>query len=191
MSAQRAALAFDVDRRDRDVRLAVAGELDLATQESLRTTVAGVLQPPVRALLLDLAGVSFCDAAGVTSLITVRRLAADAGTHFALTGVQLPVRRVLDALGLSSMIPIAYARTLFCPSTSTSRVRVGSTLRRHEHVVVGADGCPERRAVHDVGGHGGPGSPGLVPVGRRKESQSWNPTGVRGRPHDDPEAHSA
>jgi hypothetical protein len=46
---QQAGLTFKLDRRDREARLAVAGELDMATQDSLCAAAADVLQPPVRA----------------------------------------------------------------------------------------------------------------------------------------------
>jgi anti-sigma B factor antagonist len=104
-------LAVTLERRDYEARLAVTGELDLGTYTSLITAAAGVLQPPVRALLLDLGGVTFCGAAGVTSLLTIRQLAADAEIRLVLAGVQRPVRHVLDIVGVSARFPIAHART--------------------------------------------------------------------------------
>jgi anti-anti-sigma factor len=109
--ARPAGLVFNVDRRDHEARLAVAGELDLATQDSLRRAAADVLRPPIRALLLDLGEVTFCGAAGVSSLMAIRSLAADAEIRLVLTGVQPPVRRVLDMLGVASLIPVAHTRT--------------------------------------------------------------------------------
>ena len=108
----RAGLTFSLDRRDHEVRLAVAGELDMATQGELCAAAADVLQPPVRALLLDFSGVTFCGAAGVTSLLAIRRAAADAEIRLVLTGTQPSVRRVLDLLGTSALIPIAHTRVM-------------------------------------------------------------------------------
>ena len=105
-------LTFTVDRRDHEARLAVAGDFDLATQDSLCLAAADVLHPPIRALLLDLDGVSFCGAAGVTALISIHRAAANAGVRLVLTGIQPQVRRVLDLVGTSGVIPIARTRAV-------------------------------------------------------------------------------
>jgi anti-anti-sigma factor len=121
---RRPGLTFDLDLRAHEARLAVTGELDLATQASLCATAAEVLQPPVRALLLDLGGVSFCGAAGVTSLLTIRRAAADADILLVLTGLQPSVRHVLDLLGTSTLIPIAPTRPV-----GTLREDVGRRAR--------------------------------------------------------------
>jgi anti-anti-sigma factor len=103
-------LTFAVNRRDHEARLAVAGELDLATVDSLCLAAADVLHPPIRAVLLDLDGVSFCGAAGVTALIQIHRAAANARIRLVLTGIQPQVRRVLDLAGTSGVIPIARTR---------------------------------------------------------------------------------
>jgi anti-anti-sigma factor len=123
-------LTFTVDHRDHEVRLAVVGELDLATQELLGRVAADALQPHVRALLLDLDGVGFCDAAGVTALIRLHRAATQAEIRLVLTGLRPQVRRVLDLTGTSGLIPIAYARpvgrnTVDSPNTESAG-RAGS-----------------------------------------------------------------
>ncbi len=105
-------LTFTVDHRDHEVRLAAIGELDLATHELLSRAAADVLQPHVRALLLDLDGVGFCDAAGVTALIKLYRAATDAEIRLVLTGIRPQVRHILDLTGTSGLIPIAYTRSI-------------------------------------------------------------------------------
>jgi anti-anti-sigma factor len=105
-------LTFTIDRRDHEARLAVVGPLDLATQESMSQAAAAVLRPPARAVLLDLAGVSFFGAAGVTTLINLNRDATNAGIRLVLTGINPTVRRVLDLTGTTDLIPIAYTRTV-------------------------------------------------------------------------------
>jgi anti-sigma B factor antagonist len=105
-------LNFTVDHRDHEVRLAAIGELDLATHELLSRAAADVLQPHVRALLLDLDGVGFCDAAGVTALIKLYRAATDAEISLVLTGIRPQVRHILDLTGTSGLIPIAYTRSI-------------------------------------------------------------------------------
>ena len=103
-------LTFTIDRRDHEARLAVVGPLDLATEDSMSQAVAAVLRPPVRAVLLDLEGVSFFGAGGVTTLVNINRAAAKAGIRLVLTGIGPTVRRVLDLTGTTDLIPIAYTR---------------------------------------------------------------------------------
>jgi len=105
-------LSFTIDRRDHEARLAVVGPLDLATQESMSQAAAAVLHPPVRAVLLDLDGVSFFGAAGVTTLVNINRAAANAGIRLVLTGISPTIRRVLELTGTTDLIPIAYTRTV-------------------------------------------------------------------------------
>ena len=88
----------------------MVGPLDLATQDSMSQEAAAILQPPVRAVLLDLDGVNFFGAAGVTMLVNINRAAADAGIRLVLTGISPTVQRVLDLTGTTDLIPIAYTR---------------------------------------------------------------------------------
>ncbi|MFD5543812.1 STAS domain-containing protein [Streptomyces sp. NPDC127079] len=78
----------------------VFGELDTFTGDELVTVVRECLeQQPVR-LVVDLSAVSFCDGAGVRALMTMRELAVQAGTPFALTGLRAPTLiRVLEITG--------------------------------------------------------------------------------------------
>jgi len=103
-------LSFTIDYRDHLACLAVTGELDMATVDSLTDAAIGALQLPVRVLVLDLGGVSFCGAAGVSALITIRRVAAPTGIRVVLTSIQPHLRRVLDIVGMSAVIPIVPIR---------------------------------------------------------------------------------
>jgi anti-anti-sigma factor len=105
-------LTFTIDRRDHEARLAVTGAIDISTQDSLSRAVAAILQPPIRALLLDLDGVSFFGAAGVTALINIRNAAAEAQIRVVLTGVHPHVRHILDLTRTAGIIPIAHPRTI-------------------------------------------------------------------------------
>jgi anti-sigma B factor antagonist len=100
------AAPFEADHRGHAVRLSVAGELDIATMDSLSNVAIGALRLPVRVLILDLYEVTFCGAAGVNALIKILQAASDAGTRLVLTGLQPPVRQVLDLVGLTAMIPL-------------------------------------------------------------------------------------
>jgi stage II sporulation protein AA (anti-sigma F factor antagonist) len=96
----------EADCRGHAVRLSVTGELDIATVDSLNDMAIGALRLPVKVLILDFFGVTFCGAAGIGALVKIQRAAAEAGTRLVLSGVQPPVRRVLELVGLGAMIPV-------------------------------------------------------------------------------------
>jgi anti-anti-sigma factor len=122
-------LSFMIDHhRDRSVRLTVAGEIDVATVDSLTDVALGVLRRPARVLLLDLSGVSFCGAAGVSSLLKIHHAARKARINLVLTCIQPHVRRVLDIVGASAVIPIADPReTMHTHDSKTAAVRQQET----------------------------------------------------------------
>ena len=82
-------------------RVAVSGEVDLATAHVLRDRLLGVLrdQGPTT-LSVDLAGVTFLDCTGLNALIAARNAAARTGRRMRVTHLQPIVRQVLDLTGL-------------------------------------------------------------------------------------------
>jgi anti-anti-sigma factor len=114
------------DHRGHAVRLCVTGDLDLATADSLSRVAIGALGLPGRVLVLDLHGVTFCDAAGVNALLRIHRAGSDTGSRLVLTGIQPAVRHVLDLVGLSRTLPIADPR----PVRPTGTDRRGAEVRR-------------------------------------------------------------
>ena len=127
-------LAFIIDRRDHDARLAVIGQLDHANKDSMSRAAAALLRPPVRALLLDFDGVSFFGAAGVTALINIRKAAAETETSVVLTGVRPHVRRVLDLTRATHLIPIAHTRATGPATAGGHNTEVAHSLANTETV---------------------------------------------------------
>jgi anti-anti-sigma factor len=83
------------------VRVAVVGEVDLATAHVLRDRLLGVLREQAPAVLdVDLAGVTFLDCTGIGALVAVRNAAMHTGRQVRVTHPQPIVRRVLDATEL-------------------------------------------------------------------------------------------
>ncbi|SFC20729.1 STAS domain-containing protein [Streptomyces aidingensis] len=91
--------------------LRVEGELDLVTAPSVRQQVHDAVADGRRNLVLDLAGVQFCDSSGVGVLIAARRLmrscagrlrlilpaqGAEDGSHVNRVLAALGVRRLFD-----------------------------------------------------------------------------------------------
>ena len=91
--------SFEIDMRaDGGVLVArVAGELDLTARDTLTESLqAGVADPDVDRLVVDMAGVTFCDSSGLGALLDVRRAAAEADVDMVLRDVSRQVSRLLD-----------------------------------------------------------------------------------------------
>jgi anti-anti-sigma factor len=82
-------------------RVAVIGEVDLATARQLRDGLLLVLHDQAPAVVeVDLAGVSFLDCAGIGALVAVRNLAVDAGQQMYVSRPGRMIRRLLELTGL-------------------------------------------------------------------------------------------
>jgi anti-sigma B factor antagonist len=91
--------SFDIDvAADGDELVArVSGELDLSARPYVTETVAAKLRDGgIERLVVDLAGVTFCDSSGLGALLDIRRAAGDAGVDMVLRAVPRPVSRLLD-----------------------------------------------------------------------------------------------
>jgi anti-anti-sigma factor len=82
-------------------RVAVVGEVDLASSHVLRDRLLGMLREHAPAVLdVDLAGVPLLDCAGISALVVVRNAAAHTGCQVRLTRPQPIVGWVLGVSGL-------------------------------------------------------------------------------------------
>ncbi len=101
-------LAFSVSSLADGVELAVAGELDVASADSLMDQAIGQLHGRPSVLTIDLDGVGFCDSAGINALIKIRNRCEEARWGFRVINPQPNVRRVLvDLTGLGDLLNIA------------------------------------------------------------------------------------
>lgn len=97
------------DDGDRAV-LALAGELDIDSVAGLREQVQARLNGGgVRALTLDLAGLTFVDSSGLGLLLELRRLALTADVAFRLANVPAGPARVIAIAGLTDTFGLAAA----------------------------------------------------------------------------------
>jgi anti-sigma B factor antagonist len=91
---------------DRTV-VAVSGEIDLYTAPRLHselaaaTTVEG--QPHV---VVDMAGVEFCDSTGMNVLLAALRRVREKGGELILAGPRPAVRKILQVTGLESVFTV-------------------------------------------------------------------------------------
>ncbi|MFF8287613.1 STAS domain-containing protein [Streptomyces sp. NPDC016309] len=86
--------------------LDVHGDLDFHTVPSFRRTLEGVVLLPGQRLVLNLAGLRFCDSSGITALLVARNLAASARADVSLAAVPESTLRVLRIVGLDQVFPI-------------------------------------------------------------------------------------
>jgi anti-anti-sigma factor len=96
-----------VDDANGRLRVAVRGELDLATAPRLEAA----LVPPLRdgaSAVLDLRDLDFMDSTGVRVIVAAHHAAQESGGHFALvrTDPAGPVGRVLEISGLDAVLDI-------------------------------------------------------------------------------------
>ena len=101
-------LSIAVMRAPDEVVFHLAGEIDVLTVTRLSSMVNEVLadEPPSR-IILDMAGVTFCDSQGLGTLVVLSRKAQHAQAILALANVGDFLLRVLDITGLRSALMIS------------------------------------------------------------------------------------
>ncbi|MEY9968748.1 anti-anti-sigma factor [Streptacidiphilus sp. MAP12-16] len=86
-------------------QILLAGELDLDAGPELELSVAQLLEDPqVRRIEIDVALVEFCDAGGLSALLTARKQAHDRQVPLYLIQIRAALRKVLDAAGLDQLL---------------------------------------------------------------------------------------
>ncbi|MBA9003000.1 STAS domain-containing protein [Thermomonospora cellulosilytica] len=80
--------------------VALHGDLDLATTAVLRERLLAALRHSTRLLIIDLGGVSFCDAAGLGMLVGTQRRATALGVALRLVAPRPQVSGLLRITGL-------------------------------------------------------------------------------------------
>lgn len=88
--------------------VALSGELDLATADTLRSCLGPLVQgasAPDR-LVLDLSDLSFVDASGISALLVVQRALDSRGGTLVLRSPSRLVRRVMKVLELEQVLPV-------------------------------------------------------------------------------------
>lgn len=94
-----------VDRQAGFLVVAVSGEIDLSTADALRDRLAELGRDGAD-LVVDFAGVRFCDATGLGSLVAARNRLSPGGARIRLAGVRPAQRRLFGVTGLDQLIPL-------------------------------------------------------------------------------------
>jgi anti-anti-sigma factor len=100
-------LDIDVKRTPAEAVVTLSGEIDMSTVQKLNRVVGDMFagEPPPR-VVLDLAGVTFCDSQGLGTLVVLSRKATLAASCLILVNVGDFLLRVLDITGLRSALMI-------------------------------------------------------------------------------------
>jgi anti-sigma B factor antagonist len=80
--------------------LTVRGELDVATTAGLRDQIAGIVDDATVPMIVDLSGVSYCDASGLAMLVGAQRRARLRGVIVAISEPSREVSELLCVNGL-------------------------------------------------------------------------------------------
>lgn len=100
------ALMFSVatHRRADTICMAVIGKIDLRTTRHLERTLAAALASDARVITVDLSATTFCDCAGINTLLTAYHHAQARNVRYRITNPRRVVRRVLDVLNLDDVL---------------------------------------------------------------------------------------
>ena len=104
---ERPELSIAIDRMPDEVVVHLVGEIDVLTVTRLSTVINEMLADPPTRIVLDMAGVTFCDSQGLGTLVVLSRKTQHARSVLALTNVGDFLMRVLDITGLRSALMIS------------------------------------------------------------------------------------
>jgi anti-anti-sigma factor len=103
---ERPELTILVQHQPSEVVVSLSGELDLSTAPQLSVIIAELLSTAPPRIVLDMAGVTFCDSQGLGTLVLLSRKAGLAQSYLVLTNVADFLLRVLDITGLRPALMI-------------------------------------------------------------------------------------
>ena len=99
-------LMVEEQRTDADAVLRLIGEIDMATVGELRAATTRSLESAPGRLVLDFAGVTFCDSQGLSTLISLNRDVTAAGSQLVLANVSDFMGRLLEITGLRAAFTV-------------------------------------------------------------------------------------
>ena len=87
--------------------MSVTGEIDLYTAPRLHSELTSALaaSTPVQ-LVVDMAGVEFCDSTGMNVLLAAQRRARETGGDLQLASPRPAIKKVLQVTGLESVFTV-------------------------------------------------------------------------------------
>jgi anti-anti-sigma factor len=100
----------EVVATDGVVHLRIAGELDIAAADDVRSAAETALLSAKHALCLDMSEVSFIDACGLGALLAIRNSASDQGVAMSIEKRSPSVARILVLTDLTTVFPTSTHR---------------------------------------------------------------------------------
>lgn len=88
----------------RELLLALTGELDYASAQHLRTTITAALQGEVDTIVISLAGVTFVDSTGIGTLVVARRICTDMRVVLRVVDANPFITRLFAVVGVSDAL---------------------------------------------------------------------------------------
>jgi anti-sigma B factor antagonist len=98
-------LSWDIQSFNNAKVVVVEGELDVGTAPSLAGHI-GPLADEGSHLILDMSGVRFCDCAGLSLFLRLKKHAVTAGGSLHLAALTTPVRRLVRLARLDEVLPV-------------------------------------------------------------------------------------
>ncbi|MGH3188605.1 MAG: STAS domain-containing protein [Streptosporangiaceae bacterium] len=98
--------AFSVHGHDGYTIVTISGEIDIASAPVLREQLLGLLRPDASRIVIDLSGVTFCDASGLAVLVAASRRAGLLGGLLRLASPAPLTATILHLTGLDSRFEI-------------------------------------------------------------------------------------
>lgn len=86
--------------------VAIAGRLTAAEVASVRETILERIEQGDARLVLDLAGLTFCDSSGLSVLISALKAARGRGGNVVLAGLTPPIRALIELTRLHQVFEI-------------------------------------------------------------------------------------
>lgn len=108
-------------------RVAVAGELDIASAADFAIELAGLIEERGPDIVVDVSGLTFCDARGLAAFVAADGRARSRGGSVTLTGVRSQLARILHVTRLDErfMRPRAAGWTRGVPGSAVDPERPG------------------------------------------------------------------
>jgi anti-sigma B factor antagonist len=105
--SRRSSLDVHMSLEETGSTITVTGEIDIATADKVVQEATPLLSARRGAdVVLDVAGVTFCDSAGLNALIRLKKLIAGLGGDFRIINSPVHLRRVLELSGLSEYLNV-------------------------------------------------------------------------------------
>jgi anti-anti-sigma factor len=97
---------FSIQHADGNVRVAVRGEIDIASSDQLRSALLNLSDQGARYVTVDLADLEFIDSTGLGALIRMLKHYREQGGDLKLAAPTRPVAKVLEITSLDKLFEV-------------------------------------------------------------------------------------